>query len=121
MEAGSGMSTPDKVPCGAMQCSTPTQYCCQTFNDAGCQAAASNCIGGAKITCDEKADCTGSDVCCQNGLTGSVCKGDCGNNGVQLCKTNAECKDGTCYSNKCGFGGNTYVVDACSKIPTCTQ
>jgi hypothetical protein len=42
---------------------------------------------------------------------------------VQLCKTNAECTGGTCYVNTCptgGAGGNA-VIEACSKIPFCTQ
>jgi hypothetical protein len=124
-------STPDKIPCGnGLQCTTPAEVCCVTGTgvgsaDAGCQAAAAPCAGGS-LRCDEKADCTGTAICCAGfggGTGGSECQATCNMNQAQLCKTNAECTGGTCYANKCptGPGGATVVVDACSKIPFCTQ
>ena len=75
------------------------------------------------VECDEKADCTGGQLCCQNNLN-TQCKADCGGGAgaIQRCKTGAECKDGTCYVNMCpGAGGGMTIVEACSKIPFCTQ
>jgi len=130
-DGGGQTSSPDKIPCGnGMQCTTPAEVCCVTGTglgsaDAGCQAAASPCAGGS-LKCDEKADCTGGDICCAGfggGTGGSECKTACSMMQAQLCKTNAECTGGVCYANKCptGPGGATAVVDACSKIPFCTQ
>jgi hypothetical protein len=126
---GGPVSTPNKVQCGASSCTTPADYCCQTTNDAGCQPAASNCNAGAKLACDEKADCPGTEICCASAGGGAgistQCKNDCGGGNVQVCKTNAECKTdaGTCYVNNCPFGpgGSTVVIDACRKIQGCTQ
>ena len=120
-------STPNKVQCGGgTACTTPADVCCvKQSGDAGCQPAADNCQNGAKLHCDEKADCTGTDICCAGFVGGAVstdCKAACGGMQVQVCKTNAECTGGTCYVNTCPTpGGGSIVVDACSKIPLCTQ
>jgi hypothetical protein len=117
-----------------LECTTPAQVCCATgIGDGGCQPAASDC-NGAKLACDEKADCTGGDVCCGKvgiGGAGSInteCKATCGGGlgALQLCKTNAECgAAGTCYANLCPTGlgptSKKILIDACSKIPACTQ
>jgi hypothetical protein len=120
-------STPNKVQCGGgTECTTPADVCCVTQMDAGCQPAASQCQNGAKLRCDEKADCpTAGDLCCagfSGGAASTECRTTCQMNQVQVCKTNAECTGGTCYVNTCPtMGGASIVVQACSKIPLCTQ
>jgi hypothetical protein len=121
----------NKVTCGTVECDSTTQVCCASPDvdggspDAGslgykCQAAGDQCAG-AKVTCDEKADCPGgTNVCCTN-ISGtaiaSECKMTCGGNEVQLCKTAAECGDGgACTQYSCPLGRKVY---ACAKPVGC--
>jgi hypothetical protein len=121
----------NKVTCGTTECDSTTQVCCAAPDvdggspDAGtlgykCQAAGDQCTG-AKVTCDEKADCPGgTNVCCTN-VSGtaiaSECKMTCGGSEVQLCKTAAECGDGgACTQYSCPLGRKLY---ACEKPVGC--
>jgi hypothetical protein len=112
-------SNPNNIVCGAHLCNADTEICCKTFNDAGCQAPGSNCQG-TTAECDEAADCSGAQVCCAAALgQGSAsCRNNCTGQERQLCKTNAECSNGTCYTNRC-VGGT--VIQSCSQLPACTQ
>ncbi len=98
-----------------MSCTVP-DYCCQGFNDAGCQTMGSQCMG-AKIACEEKADCTGMQICCGGVFTGGTsCKADCSMQERQVCKTGGECDGGTCYTNTCTFNMQTVVIQSCSAL-----
>jgi hypothetical protein len=113
------VTNPNVIACGSQQCNAATQVCCQTLNDAGCQAPDAPCQG-VKSACDEAADCPGAEVCCaaQLGFGGAACDTACTGQERQLCKTNAECADGPCYVNTCTGGRK---VQSCSKLPGCTQ
>jgi hypothetical protein len=108
-----GGSTPNKIACGAAECTSPAQVCCRSFQDAGCINAADNCTG-LKVECDEKADCTGGNVCCYGAFGAHSCDTDCNGFGnFQICKTSTECADaGTCKEWSCP--GN-FKVQACEK------
>ena len=84
-----------------------------------CQDAGDTCTGAA-IACDEKADCTGQDVCCTSVSGASIassCEASCGAQDVQLCKTTAECGDaGTCTAYACPLGRK---IQACQKPASC--
>jgi hypothetical protein len=112
-------SNPNTIVCGAHLCNADTQICCKTLNDAGCQAPGSSCQG-TTAECDEAADCLGPEICCAAalGLGSATCSNNCTATQRQLCKTNAECSNGTCYTNNC-VGGT--VVQSCSQLPGCTQ
>ena len=124
---GGGMSNPGKVDCGMMTCMAGTEVCCVSgggfMSDAGpmykCQSSMMMCQG-ARIGCDEAADCQMGSVCC-GGLSGqsfgSRCTmmgmTMCGQGSVQLCKTNQECgNNGTCTVYNCPFIGK---VQSCTK------
>lgn len=110
--AGGGDATPNptKVTCGASECTTPTQVCCRTFNDAGCIAANDTC-NGIKNGCDEKADCQGNEICCASFNTTTTCATSCGG-GYQICKSGSECDGGTCKEWSCPANQK---VRACEK------
>ncbi len=103
------------VQCGAIVCAPPLG-CCLAGNtcttSVGCTAGI-----GAWLPCDDRADCTGGDVCCANiHASGSVNSVQCvtapdcaaigaGNSGYELCDPNAPvpCTGGlTCSSNSTG-------------------
>ena len=123
-DAGELTTNPGQISCGKTSCTVGTETCCRGLNDAGCQpVVGGTCFGGANLACDEKADCTGTDVCCSQGLA-TACKGPLACAGLmdyQICKTNAECPKGTCYINKCGFGMNVTIIPSCTAIAQCTQ
>jgi hypothetical protein len=91
--------------------------CCRTFTDAGCIGSGDNCQG-IKAECDEKADCTGTDICCGNAFQGTYrCDPSCkGGGSFQTCKTNAECASGTCKEYTCP--GNT-KFRSCTALQGC--
>lgn len=121
-DGGGGMSNPGKVDCGMMTCMAGTEVCCISgggfMSDAGpkytCQAPMAQCQG-ARIGCDESADCMMGSLCCA-GLTGVRCSmmgQGCGMGSVQVCKTNQECGDaGTCTVWTCPVLGK---VQSCTK------
>lgn len=120
----------NKVSCGTTECDSTTQICCASPDTDGgapdgglgykCQASGDTC-SGAKVACDEKADCPGgTNVCCTN-ISGSAiaseCKMTCGGSEVQLCKTTAECGDaGPCAQYSCPLGRKVF---ACTKPVGC--
>jgi len=121
----------NKVSCGTTECDSTSQVCCASPDpDAGapdgglgykCQASGDTCAG-AKVACDEKADCPGgTNVCCTNvsgAAIASECKATCGGSDVQMCKTNTECGDaGTCKLYTCPLGRKLY---ACEQPAGCT-
>ncbi len=125
----SGGSTPGKVACGGKECDLDAgQGCCDTVtNDAGKQtcgplAAGSFCSTGAVEECDEKADCTGSKVCCIQFLAQGIqatCMPTCitGVERYQVCKTTSECElGGPCQTHTCGAGE---TVQSCTKPLGC--
>lgn len=104
-------STPGKVSCyqsgSAKQCDT--NFCCGSVSLSGVTwQCADGCgifgAGAYDYACDEKADCSGSNVCCVTttivGWAGSSCKSSCGSD-PQLCAFTAECPSGkTCQAVK---------------------
>lgn len=98
------VSTPGKIECSAGLCGK--KYCCGAPKLTGGYdwQCVDNCgffgVGAIDYACDEKADCSGSQVCCVNtalsAWVGSGCRSSCGSD-PQLCLTNAECPTGkTC-------------------------
>lgn len=100
------VSTPGKVECVAGLCGK--KFCCGAPKLSGGYdwQCVDNCgffgVGTLDYACDEKADCSGSQVCCVNlapfttTWVGSGCRSSCGSD-PQLCLTNAECPTGkTC-------------------------
>jgi hypothetical protein len=72
---------------------------------------------GAKIACEEKADCMGTQICCGGVFSGgTTCKDNCTMNEQQVCKTGGECDGGTCYTNTCSFNMQTIVVQSCAPL-----
>jgi hypothetical protein len=118
-------SNPDEITCGGEDCPVEAQACCAstTAPDGGtsytCQAENAPCAG-ATIACDEKADCTGAEVCCMNvsgGPLSSTCEESCGAQEVQLCKTDGECGEGgKCRQYTCPAGRTVY---ACAQPASC--
>ncbi len=125
-----GGSNPGKVTCGAAECDLDAgQECCDTVtNDAGVQkcgfsGAGSFCMLGAPEACDEKADCTGANICCMQFLPLGIetsCLPTCitGAERYQACKTSAECESGTgpCATYTCKNGE---TVQSCTKPVEC--
>lgn len=98
------VSTAGKIECAAGLCGK--KYCCGAPKLTGGYdwQCVDNCgffgVGAIDYACDEKADCSGSQVCCVNtalsAWVGSGCRSSCGGD-PQLCLTNAECPTGkTC-------------------------
>jgi hypothetical protein len=95
--------------CNNAECAVPANECCNTgTNTEACLPAGMACSGN-KISCDEKADCTGGQVCCldvTNELTDAFtisCLATCGTGigKAQICTTNAECSGGACSVYNC--------------------
>jgi hypothetical protein len=114
-----GPSNPGKTTCGTKECTSATETCCQSQNDAGCIANNMNCgFGTASKECDEAADCQGGDICCQQGVS-TECRPakDCDGFGEFItCKTNTECAGqdgGTCKEWTCTFFKTETKVRAC--------
>jgi hypothetical protein len=81
-----------------------TQKCCDPTGSPQCVGIAASCGGALALPCDDKADCSGGQLCCAmthngNGFLQSVsCSSSCvGSNPLQLCDpaTN-ECVSGSC-------------------------
>jgi hypothetical protein len=93
---------PDAIPlgdpgvrCGNTFCSAPSQYCCKAGNQYTCLAAGVTCAG-ASIVCDDRVECTASNICCahldgQGRLTRVDCiaPGSCNGNSTELCDPDA--------------------------------
>ena len=94
--------TPGQVECGGQTCNLQTNTCCALPDGGGTCPTGTTCPSGtATIHCAEKADCTGSDVCCGTlnpaGSADTKCgKGPCAPEPltVQFCRTNSECENG---------------------------
>jgi hypothetical protein len=117
------ISNPGRVSCGEAECSLPAEACCATLTTTTCQAPGASCEGGGVQRCDEAADCEGGNVCCLRldpDKPEATCEPGCirGASRLQLCKTDAECPEGTCYVNRCAGG---VVYRACAAIQGCTQ
>lgn len=118
---GPGTPTPDQISCGATTCNSTTDVCCIDRNQAQtCITKGTTCDQGIAQGCDDKADCTGGDVCCgAQGAAGPAieCKPTCGSiQGFplpQLCKTDSECGGGVpCVTTACS--GRT--IQTCGPI-----
>jgi hypothetical protein len=106
-----GVTTPGVSACGNSTCpalphpqqNTETEsYCCvlgPSTGDAYRQTCYRNanlgaCESGVPIYCDDAADCNAGLVCCiSEGRFLLRCQADCGTR-TQLCKTDAECRNG---------------------------
>jgi hypothetical protein len=120
-------SNPGKLTCGATECdlATADTYCClRAVGDAGCETANNACNGGAKLNCDEPADCPNANenVCCMRAggagggaVASSQCADAC-NNGFVLCKTAADCGDAGACNEKTCFGAK---VSVCGSPAAC--
>ena len=108
------MSNPGKISCGAATavCDAGTENCCWPDYDAGAGKCAptDTCQNGPggdvySVRCDERADCETGNLCCL-GFGETICTDDCGNGqGIQVCKTNAECvNDAGCALGTCSLG-----------------
>lgn len=125
-----GTSNPGKISCGTTECSEAGVVCCLELAGTGADASvARTCqvdgdCNGAKLACDEARDCAdfdAGDVCCgeltNQGALRSRCRGNCGNDELQLCKSNDECGDaGACAEYTCPLLGK---VRACEKPTGC--
>ena len=102
---------PGELHCNQQSCSTSGNNCCvQSDGGQACNAnAGSTCSGSVEIHCDEKADCTGAQVCCgdvaKSGTKLVSCTSAASCSGIgkyQICKSNAECASGvTCKRQDC--------------------
>lgn len=118
---GTFASNPGKITCGATECTSATQACCQgQGGDAGCVADNMKCGFAVRLECDEKADCDNGDICCASAFGGGTsCQPlkDCGGFGEFVtCKTSAECAGqdgGTCKEYSCDFGKQTAKIRGC--------
>jgi hypothetical protein len=103
VDGGAQCSDPGMVPCGSTSCTTSMTYCCVVNQgDAGpqetCVPPNGSCAStAARISCNEAADCTGSNVCCASfpmlGVQGvTSCMASCSaQQNVQICRSDAEC------------------------------
>ena len=105
------LSTPNKIGCGptgASLCDAGASKCCWPDLDAsaGRCSATPFCTDPVsfELTCDEKADCPGTQRCCV-GNGEAICAADCAAlRGIQLCRTAAECPgDAGCAERTCNF------------------
>jgi hypothetical protein len=97
-------SGPSSVSCGAMSCAAPTGVCCRPapFGQGTCIAPGGPCSAGM-WACDNPADCSGGNICCDTG-TSSQCmsEADCtAMNGRRMCVDMVDCKAG---EECCGQG-----------------
>jgi len=95
------------------------QFCCRGFNDAGCVDQGESCQG-ARVTCDEAADCDQGERCCLSfGGGGGGLRARCDNNcqsQFRVCKTDTECGDaGACTEKTCG----TIKIRTCGTLVGC--
>ncbi len=105
-DAGLLSTNPNQVYCGdtAGQLCAAGDVCCGAWSGSWSYAcSSSSCgLGQNSFTCNEKADCSGGNVCCatyaplSSNLNGSSCRSSCRSWQVQLCMTDAECGSGTC-------------------------
>ena len=122
---GGVVSNPGQIDCNGQTCQAGTNICCVRYVDGGLNTS---CTGpqmcqGARLGCDEKADCMGNDVCCfgasmMSGI-GTRCQAPqmgmnaCGQFAVQVCKASQECGAmGTCAPHQCP---NLGTVWTCTK------
>jgi hypothetical protein len=114
--------TPGQVECGGQTCNLQTNTCCALPDGGGTCPTGTTCPSGtATIRCAEKADCTGTDVCCGTlnigaGAADTKCgQGPCSQ--VQFCRTNSECTGGKgCVVQVC----QGVTLELCGLFPTCT-
>lgn len=121
-EGGAQASNPGKVACGATSCDVTdagAQFCCLGRDGGACEQAGTQCFG-LRERCDEAADCPTGAVCCYEfgptGLEARCRAGGCGQ-GVQACRTQAECTSGTCAVHTCGRDGGLGTIESCSGAP----
>lgn len=128
-EAGVTKSPPDpgQLACGNERCTTPGELCCySSIAPAGapdhCATSIAQC-GAPNIACDETGDCAAGSVCCTgvavlpkgasvSGFEAAACQVEApascietqgvGSSSVQVCKTDAECRNGKpCVLQSC--------------------
>lgn len=130
---------PGKLVCGTTTCTTPGELCCYSSIAPGgaadhCATSTAQC-GAPNIACDETADCAPGSVCCTgvavlpkdasvSGFEAATCQPEAtasciekqgvGSSSVQVCKTDAECRNGKpCVVQSCyGRVLQTCGVDA---------
>jgi hypothetical protein len=120
-------STPGLVACGSAYCTLP-QICCVrgAWTNAKC-VDADECQGyDVPIACDEKADCTGKNVCCRTAGLATLndasvvrseytCQSSCAGQSSQQCGTDSECDSGKCWTGDCALG--MWKMGYCGKTP----
>jgi hypothetical protein len=133
---------PGKLACGGETCTVPGSVCCVSSIAPG--GAADHCAidgtacGAPNDGCDETADCGQGQICCtgagalpldasvsgievtfcidQSEPTSCIPHAGVGNSSIQVCKTDAECKNGQpCALQRC-FGR---VLQTCGPDPEC--
>jgi hypothetical protein len=100
------------IQCGTSQsqCSGPSQYCCDNYNEPDeCLASGATCVYGVVVECDGPEDCAGQ-VCCATlfirGQARAVdnirCAADCsGNDDRVVCGSSDSCPTGqTCGTSE---------------------
>jgi hypothetical protein len=102
---------PGALACGAEVCDTSRQYCCAAASEAGvsrCNDDSVSACSGLFQQCDEAADCPAGGVCCT--VPGqavrlsytTVCASRCLLPSYQVCRTDAECRNGQgCMARDC--------------------
>ncbi|MDB4936267.1 MAG: hypothetical protein JWP87_3239 [Labilithrix sp.] len=116
------------IACGTATC-TSAQECCVSLPTGGgggggrggggagadqACVAKGKCAGDVALTCSSAASCGANQVCCldidtSGGASTATCKTSCGTGGgagprpIQLCATDAECKNGSCKPAQLGL------------------
>ncbi len=116
-------SDPGTTKCGGLSCATASHYCCVDTTDGGPATCLDNGVsacGGIRQKCDEAADCPTANICCINAgdaasiADNTVCVTACDADGFQVCRTDAECKNGLlCVGQMC----NGIWIQTCGHLP----
>ena len=121
---GGAMSNPGQIDCNGTTCMAGTNICCVRYQDGGVTTSCTppQMCQGARLGCDEKADCMGNGICCFGAAMMSIgtrCQAPamgmnaCGQFAVQVCKTSNECgMNGACAPHQCP---NLGTVWTCTK------
>lgn len=99
-DGGALTPTPGVIECAGTPCTiagTIPNVCCYGGLTSACLPSFPGCVQfGVAVGCDDAADCDTGSLCCRTALGTTSCAKTCSSGQTQLCRTNAECKAGTC-------------------------
>ena len=108
--ATGGAGGTGNIQCGTSQCSGPSQYCCDNYNEPDeCLASGATCVYGVVVECDGPEDCAGQVCCATLFIRGQAraidnirCAADCsGNDDRVVCGASDSCPTGqTCGTSE---------------------